>query len=231
MPTSSSKPAVDQSAEILCREILETQTVHAPDYAAENACLLRLVRALRDAPRDILTVLANTALEVCCAGSAGISILETPPGRAPQFRWQALAGAWTPYLGAVMPLTGSPSLEVLDRNELQLVCEPLREFPCFRGFRPDCRQALCAPFYLGGVPVGTLWVVKHERRHHFDSEDARVLTHLADFASAAYQTLQSMQVLEAQSDARRGEIARLISADRSKDAFIATIGCIWRGNW
>jgi signal transduction histidine kinase len=208
---------------MLCRETLETPTVRAPGHAAENACLLRLVRALRDTPRDILTVLVNTALEVCCAGSAGISILETPQGRTPQFRWQAIAGAWTPYLGAVVPLSGSPCGEVLDRNELQLVSEPLRDFPCFADFRPDCRQALLAPFYLGGVPVGTLWVVKHERRHHFDSEDARVLTHLADFASAAYQTLQSMQVLEAQSDARRDEIARLVTADRSKDAFIATI--------
>ena len=223
MSTSSSKLAADHSAEILYGETLERQPSRAPDYAAENVCLLRLARALRDTPGDILTVLAATALEVCRAGSAGISILESSAGRAPEFRWRALAGAWAPYLGAAMPRTGSLCGTAVDRNELLLVREPIHEFPCVRALRPDCQQALLAPFCLGGVPVGALWVVKHEPRQQFDSEDARVLTSLAEFTSATYQTLKSIEALESQAAACRDENALLVSADRAKDAFIATI--------
>jgi signal transduction histidine kinase len=223
MPTSSSKLAASNPADILGSEISAALASRAADYATENACLLKLARALRDTPVDILKVLATTALEVCGAGSAGISILETPAGRAPQFRWRALAGAWTPYLGGVMPRTGSPSGRVLDCNTLLLVRDPINEYPCVVELRPDCREALLAPFCLDGVPAGTLWIVKHEPRQHFDSEDARVLSNLAEFTSAAYQTVNSTQLLNLRDDARRDENTLLVDADRSKDAFIATI--------
>jgi len=198
---------------------IEQQPERPPDYAAENVRLLRLVRALRDPPADILAVLADTALEACDAGSAGINMLETSDGLPPQFRWLALAGAWLPYMGVMMPKFGSPSGRALDRNELQLICEPLREFPCVTQLRPDCQEALVAPFCRAGVPIGTLWVVKHEPHQHFDSEDARVLTNLADFAATAYETFRSIETLHFQVDAN----AVLVTADQSKDAFIATI--------
>jgi len=170
-----------------------------------------------------MMVLANTALEACGAGSAGISILETPEGAPARFRWLALAGAWRPYQAAFMPRTGSPSGRVLERNELQVICGPLREFPGVAQLRPHCQEALLVPFCLEGVPIGALWVVKHELHQHFDSEDARVLTNLADFASAAHETSKSFESLRSQLDACSDANAVLMRADRSKDAFIATI--------
>ena len=222
MPTSSTSSAYNWD-EMRCGETPGLKPGRPPDYAGENAHLLRLVRALRDQAGDIMMVLANTALEACGAGSAGISILETPDGAPARFRWLALAGAWRPYQAALMPRTGSPSRRVLERNELQVICGPLREFPGVAQLRPHCQEALLVPFCLEGVPIGALWVVKHELHQHFDSEDARVLTNLADFASAAHETSKSFESLRSQLDACSDANAVLMRADRSKDAFIATI--------
>jgi len=222
MPTSSTSSAYNWD-EMQCGETPGLEPGRPPDYAGENAHLLRLVRALRDQAGDIMMVLANTALEACGAGSAGISILETPEGAPARFRWLALAGAWRPYQAAFMPRTGSPSGRVLERNELQVICGPLREFPGVAQLRPHCQEALLVPFCLEGVPIGALWVVKHELHQHFDSEDARVLTNLADFASAAHETSKSFESLRSQLDACSDANAVLMRADRSKDAFIATI--------
>jgi len=112
---------------------------------------------------------------------------------------------------------------VLERNELQVICGPLSEFPGVAQLRPHCQEALLVPFCLEGVPIGALWVVKHELHQHFDSEDARVLTNLADFASAAHETSKSFESLRSQLDACSDANAVLMRADRSKDAFIATI--------
>ena len=163
-----------------------------------------------------MMVLANTALEACGAGSAGISILETPEGAPARFRWLALAGAWRPYQAAVMARTGSPSGRVLECNQLQVICGPLSEFPGVAQLWPHCQEALLAPFCLEGVPVGALWVVKHELHQHFDAEDARVLTNLADFASAAHETSRSFESLRSQLDACSDANAVLVRADRSK---------------
>ena len=69
MPTSSTSSAYNWD-EMQCGETPGLEPGRPPDYAGENAHLLRLVRALRDQAGDIMRVLANTALEACGAGSA-----------------------------------------------------------------------------------------------------------------------------------------------------------------
>ena len=49
------------------------------------------------------------------------------------------------------------------------------------------------PFHVGNQAVGTIWVVSHDDTKRFDAEDLRVMTNLAKFAAAAYQTLLSSQ--------------------------------------
>jgi hypothetical protein len=39
-------------------------------------------------------------------------------------------------------------------------------------------------------PVGTVWVLAHDRRKSFDREDLRLMESLAAFAGAAYYMLQ-----------------------------------------
>ena len=48
----------------------------APNYEAENQALIALAQTLADAPDKILQRLAETALQLCRADTAGISLLD-----------------------------------------------------------------------------------------------------------------------------------------------------------
>ena len=67
------------------------------DFEAENRALVILADELANQPRNLLQKLAEIAFELCYAGSAGVSILESD-GKA--FRWHACAGAISPTCSA-----------------------------------------------------------------------------------------------------------------------------------
>ena len=64
---------------VLCTEQLEQRPSRPPDYPAEIRALLALVQELKNAPRNVLQRLVDTALELCRAHSSGISLLEEGP--------------------------------------------------------------------------------------------------------------------------------------------------------
>jgi signal transduction histidine kinase len=195
-----------------------------PDYATENRALVSLMRALNSDPRQILQALADTALEICEAGSAGISLLDSETGGDPnRFRWRALAGRWPQYIGAYMPRAFSPCGVVLSQNSLQLMQEPGLHYDYVNQLDPPCREVLLVPFHLHSQPIGTIWVVMHDEGEHFDAEAARVMTSLATFASGAYQTLKSQETLEHYNRERAAQVQSLQVESRSKDEWIATI--------
>src|SRR6516164_7874148 len=70
---------------------LARRPTRPPDYAAEGRALTGLAEAMADSPQTILQKLVETALDVCRADSAGISMLE-PGGMAGVFRWHAVSG-------------------------------------------------------------------------------------------------------------------------------------------
>src|ERR1700761_5683178 len=89
-----------------------------PDYSSEHHALIDLARTLATNPRRILQALATAAWEVCAAGSAGVSTLDSETGGdASLFRWRALAGAWAvEYPGTKVPRDFCPCGVVLSRN-------------------------------------------------------------------------------------------------------------------
>ena len=66
MPTSSTSSAYNWD-EMRCGEAPGLEPGRPPDYAGENAHLLRLVRALRDQAGDIMMVLADPAPQASSA--------------------------------------------------------------------------------------------------------------------------------------------------------------------
>jgi signal transduction histidine kinase len=210
-------------SQVIKTDALMQRAARAPDYASENRALVELARELSRTPARILDVLAQKALQLCSAGSAGISILDASQPEPTQFRWHAIAGAWTPYLGAMMPRNFSPCGIVLERNAPQLMCDLGMHYDYVNQIRPACHEVLLVPFYSNDIAVGTIWVVKHDAAGKFDAEDLRILESLAAFTSAGYEVLKSVEKLEDLSRKRTDEIASLTVADRSKDAFIATI--------
>ena len=67
---------------------------------------------------------------------------------------------------------------------------------------PRAEEGLLVPFYVNGRAVGTIWAVAHDNRRRFDAEDLRLLERMSRFASAAYQTVASIENLKLQMSAR-----------------------------
>jgi hypothetical protein len=78
--------------EVDIRADLLTRPYRAPNYEGETRALALLARELAANPRNMLQRLVETALELCQADTAGISILE-----GDVFRWEALAGVFAGY--------------------------------------------------------------------------------------------------------------------------------------
>jgi C4-dicarboxylate-specific signal transduction histidine kinase len=60
---------------------------------------------------------------------------------------------------------------------------------------PLAEEGLLVPFYVNGKAVGTIWAIAHRDHRKFDAEDLRMLESMGRFASAAYQTVQSIEDL------------------------------------
>jgi PAS domain S-box-containing protein len=184
---------------ILCTEDLQRRPSRPPDYGNENRALVALASALADSPRTILQTLAEKVLEVLQADSAGLSLLTKDEKR---FYWAAIAGAWQRHIGGGTPRYSGPCGDVLDRNVPMLFTNWERRYPYLRPATPLAEEGLLIPFYVNGKAVGTIWAIAHNDRRKFDAEDLRLLESLGQFASAAYQTLASIDDLKFQITAR-----------------------------
>ena len=81
---------------MLSTDELRRRPSRRPDHAAENQALIALAQAMATSPEDILQKLADTALSLCRAHSAGLSLLEDGDQKS-NFHWRAIAGQWTPH--------------------------------------------------------------------------------------------------------------------------------------
>jgi PAS domain S-box-containing protein len=176
---------------ILCTEELDRRPARPPDFEKENRALIGLTQALSDAPQTILQTLADTILNICDCGSAGVSLLTTHDG-GKRFYWPAIAGQWQQHIGGGTPRDFGPCGTVLDRNCPLLFTHVERRFTYFEPVTPSVEEALLVPFYVANKAVGTIWAVAHDHSHKFDVEDKRQLLSLGRFASAAYQAVISL---------------------------------------
>ena len=141
--------------DVLITADLARRPARPPDYAAEGRALSGLAEAMADSPQTILQKLVETALDVCRADSAGISILE--PGRAAGvFRWHAIAGQFASNIGGEIPREASPSGVVLDRDASLLFSYPERHFNYGIVIDPPIAEALVVRFHSESKPVGAL---------------------------------------------------------------------------
>ena len=177
----------------------------APDHETENRALATLAQALADAPRSVLQTLADTMLAVFKADSAGISLLSKDEK---SFFWPAIAGLWQAQVGGGTPRDFGPCGDVLDCNAPLLFKRPERRYTYLLPVTPVAEECLLLPFHVGGKAVGTLWLIAHDSRRQFDAEDLRQLNSLGRFASAAHQTVQSLDTA-----LEHGQVARSLMED------------------
>ena len=171
-----------------------------PNHIAENRALLALAQHMADSPRTVLQKLAEIGLELCWAGSAGVSLVSEESG---DFFWPAVAGAWKPHIGGGTPRNFGPCGVVLDRNAMQLFTHPEWYYPYLVPISPPIAEALLAPFYVQGKAVGTVWIVAHDEARKFDAEDLRLIESLGRFAAAAYPLWVALDLQEVQTRALR----------------------------
>ncbi|MBV9490796.1 MAG: PAS domain S-box protein, partial [Verrucomicrobia bacterium] len=174
--------------EVLRTAELSRRPARPPDFEAESRALGMLAQEMAACPGNVLQKLVELVRELCGADSAGVSILE-PGDESGLFRWHAAAGAFAAQLIGTMPREASPSGTVLARNTVLLFDRAERHFPALRGVQPPIFENLLVPFQLEGRPVGTLWAIAHNPERRFDAEDARLLSSLGRFASAAYRLI------------------------------------------
>lgn len=175
---------------------LHLRPARPADYRAENEAFGRLADTLARAPERMAQMLADTAMQLTAAHSAGVSLEEEVAGRR-HFRWIATAGGLERYLNTTMPRDASPCGSVLDRNQPILMADPARRYDRLVELDRPVHEVLLVPFYDGSTPVGTVWVVSHSEAKRFDPEDFRLLTGITRFAAAAVQTVGLVSRLRA----------------------------------
>ncbi len=170
-----------------------------PQHAIENEALLRLMDALAAAPATILQRLAATIVDICRAGSAGVSLAEPVEGE-PLYRWRAVSGALAANGAGYGPQPHrlTPWAIELDPSGPQLFRQPGRLFPELDAIEPPLSEVLITTFAIDERVIGTVWAIHHDREARFDREDARLLVRLARFAAVAWRLQETESALREQ---------------------------------
>jgi PAS domain S-box-containing protein len=211
---SSGAAAADGAAaleKVLITDELKTRPARNADFRCESEALVRLAKCLAQSPQMILTELAETAMRLCRAGSAGISIAEVAEGEE-IFRWHATVGRLSPFLGGTMPRHFSPCGVTVEREAPQLMRDPVRLYTYAARLSVPMREVLLVPFCSRDKVVGTVWVVCHDEPPAFDAEDARLVGSLAQFAAAALESRALLDAAEAAQQELRSVGAKLEAA-------------------
>jgi signal transduction histidine kinase len=203
--------------DVLVSSKLRSRPRRLPNLETESAALRILARVMANSPSQLLDTLLRLALELCQAGTAGISLVETLPENDSIFRWTNVAGVLKKHAGGFTPRNFSPCAVSLDCKSPQLFSYPARHFRYFNEIPVPIVEALVIPLVNAG-PAGTIWIFSHEEGVVFDAEDVRLMTDLADFTSSA---LRVIQLLDAERSARHDAATEIVRQTAELQAQIA----------
>lgn len=188
---------------------LRRRPTRAPEYERESRALVRLARA-QTGPRDVLLqTIVDVALDLCCAGSAGISLVEEQDGNR-YFRWLAVGGEVAGLCGHITAWKDCPCGVALELRESLLFVDPLETFEALRGGPADIPEGLVVPIETDGAQLGAIWVMSHSDDCRFQSEDARLLSSLSAVAGSALMVMNARD--------------QKANDSRQRDEFIAMLG-------
>jgi hypothetical protein len=170
--------------------------LHVRDVILQMEGMQRLARAFVNHPETILQELANAAVELCGADSAGITVEREDGNDQAFYEWVATAGVYAGFLSATLPRNPNPCGVCLERGGPQLfrVRQPFFEIMGIEA--PTVTDGILLPWEVG-ERRGTVWIVAHGRDEAFDGNDLRMMQMLADFAAMGVrQQRQQKQLLE-----------------------------------
>src|SRR5215207_7166957 len=88
--------------DVIVTSQLSLRPSRPPNYRAEIQAIKMLVNIISENPDAFCQRLAEAALQLCRAGTAGVSVLDTEKG-AEVFRAEAVAGVLSGYLNSTTP--------------------------------------------------------------------------------------------------------------------------------
>lgn len=182
---TSSKTHGASLADVLHTAEFNHRVARQPDLQKENDALQRLIRLQAHAPQAILQELVDSALLLCAADSAGISLEEQDADGAPVFRWVKTAGAFSAFVNCTTPRNASPCGVTLDKDSPQVFRYPEKYYECLAGTPLPIVEGLLIPWQDDCQVRGTIWIVTHRADHKFDPEDVRLMRGLSDLAIIA----------------------------------------------
>ncbi|AEU36644.1 GAF domain-containing protein [Granulicella mallensis] len=174
--------------------------VHIRDVAIQMEGMQRIAHAFVENPDTILLELANAAVELCGADSAGISIEKEDRTEHDFYHWVATAGQYTGYLGAMLPRYPSACGICLERGQPQLFRVGKRFFDIMGIEAPPVTDGILLPWEAGKTR-GTIFIMAHGRTEAFDQDDCRMMQVLADFAAMGVRQQQQQKLLLEQASA------------------------------
>jgi PAS domain S-box-containing protein len=203
--------------DVLITEELTRRSPRQPNLHAENQAMRSLARQLAQAPGQMLQRLVDLAVELCDAGTAGVSLAETQPNGKVVFRWVAMAGDLASHMGDCVPYECCPCGICLDQRVPLLFAHPERYFTRFQQVGVPLVESLVLPLIAAGQALGTIWIMTHDKQRQFDSEDVRLMTGLADFTAATllWNQQQARELSVAGTALKQESTERKLAEERS----------------
>ena len=196
MPTSAS--TLEESGlevvDIVHDEAFRARKIHSRNSAVQLAGIRRIARAFVDDPEHILQDLVDSAIDLCGADSAAISLVREDGTDEQFYHWVASAGVYKGFLDAMLPKYPSACGLCLERNRPQRIRVTQRFFEILGVEARPVTDGLLLPWRVGRT-AGTIFVMAHERSEAFDSEDLFVMEMLADFAAMGVRQIEQRKQL------------------------------------
>lgn len=198
----------ERGAEDTGLEVLDLDThsefisrgLHPHKRMIHMEALSRLTQSFLQSPDTILQELVNTAVDLCGADSAGISVETDDKTDTSFYHWVAIAGRYNAFLNAILPRYPSACGICLDRGKPQLFRVRQRFFDIMGFDAPLVTDGILLPWQVDNVR-GTIFIMAHGRDAAFDKDDGQVMRVLADFAAMAVRHHRQQQVILQQAKA------------------------------
>lgn len=168
--------------------------LHRRDAVTQMEGVRRLANAFVERPETILRELADAAVALCGADSAGISIEREDGTESNFYHWVATAGEYSGFLNAELPRYPSACGVCLARGGPQQFRVSQRFFDLLGVAAATVTDGLLLPWQVGETR-GTIFILAHGRTEAFDGEDLRMMQMLAEFAAMGVRQQNQQQLL------------------------------------
>lgn len=177
--------------DVLITDQLHRRQGHPIDPGKRNDAFITLTHEMSFGTGVILHTFCHLAIDLCDAGSGGVSILKSNE-EGEYFSWDAIVGKLAYREGGIAPRDHSPCGIALARNAPQLFSFPEKYFTWLEATVPIV-EGLVIPLYgEKNKAIGTIWILTHNEQCRFNPEHLQIMTELGAYTSRALRLQTSL---------------------------------------